>query len=244
MIKFSLTLVGILVLFLASAQPQELIGMSNEKTSNGDYQPQTYLSLQTNWSLTTRTLTENQGIYSDPLGERAKEHSVHRWSYSLGYLFDLNKHLAFESGLALIRNGEAYAYDDPFSDSTYGYETTYSYLALPVGLQFGVGNAIRFTAGCGIIPQLSTTYSQDVTWTTAIKNSSGETLKQPVSDKLNSFVSSVYLKCGLQIHGQGQWALVVEPQYRMQLTSSYQALDSYIHKTRAWGLTMGLIRKL
>ena len=244
MIKFSLTLIGILFLWNASAQPQELVAQTEERTVKQEYVPQTYLSMQTNWSLTTRSLTENKGVYGDPLGERANERSVHRWSYSLGYLFDLNQYLAFESGLAVIRNGEAYSYNDPLSDSAYGYATTYSFLALPVGLQFGVGKHVRFTAGCGIIPQLAATYRQDIIWTTAIKNSSSETVKQPIATKLNSFVSSVYVKCGIHFHGQGVWGLVLEPQMRLQLTSSYQSLDSFIHKTRAIGLTLGLIRKL
>ena len=194
----------------------------------------------TNWSKTNRLLEPNGGLYGDSLGERANEGGLNTWSFGLGMKNKLNRYLTWDGGISISRNGESYNFTG--SDTSYSYKTTYNYVGMPIRLNFTYGETFKFYAGAGLMPQMFTGYRQEREWTTSNNSSDKETFK--TKSGYNPFVLSAIFNVGLILNFENNWALVVSPEARIQLTSSYAKLDGYIHKGRAYGISFGLIRNL
>lgn len=194
----------------------------------------------TNWSNTNRVLKPNGSLYGDSLGLRADEGSLNTWSFGLGMQNKLNDYLMWDGGISFSRNGESYSYSD--SDSSFSYKTTYNYIAMPIRINFTYGKDFKFYAGAGLMPQMFTGYRQEQEWTTSTDNKDSQTIK--TKSGYNPFVISAIFNVGLIMNFKNNWALVVSPEARIQLSSSYMKLDGYVHKGRAYGVTFGLIRNL
>jgi hypothetical protein len=194
----------------------------------------------TNWSRTNRDLTENSGLFGDSLGLRANESYLDRWSYSLGIRSRLNQYLGWEGGIALVRNGESYLFED--TDTLFKYNTTYTYIGMPLKVNFLYGEDVQFVAAAGIMPQMFVNYKQELEWEDSVDAKGKETIKTNAG--YNSFVISAVFNAGVKLKYADKWSLLVLPEYRMQLTSSYEKTDSYIHKARALGVTFGLALSL
>lgn len=227
------------------AQPMEIGAEVTSKSKEAYvYRPMTGIWFGSNWSLSKRQLTPNNGFFGDSLGERAKEGAIHVWSYSLGLNLDLTKHFSVQFGLGLLRNGEDYDYVATVGDSAFSYRTTYTFISLPIGVNYSLGNRLRYIVGVGVYPQLPSAYKQVVNWTTDINNSYSEVLKIQEQDIPNSFVMSVYGKFGMQLMGKEHWSYACFLEYRKQLNSTYGKTDGFIHKATNLGLTFSLIRNL
>lgn len=194
----------------------------------------------TNWSKSYRLLEKNGDIYGDTLGIRADEKNLTTWSFGIGMQSQINKHLMWDGGIALLRNGESYSFTG--SDSTFASQTYYSYISMPVRINYTIGNEIKFYFGAGLIPQMFTGYRQEQQWTTSLDAKVDETIK--TKSGYNSFVLSSVLNVGIILSFQNNWSLMVSPEARIQMTSSYEKLDGFIHKGRAYGITFGLTRNL
>lgn len=201
--------------------------------------------LVTNWSKSYRLLERNGDVYGDTLGIRADEKNVTTWSFGIGMQSQINKHLMWDGGISLLRNGESYSYAPAAnlnSDTTYSSQTYYSYISMPVRINYTIGKDIKLYAGVGLIPQMFTGYRQEQQWTTTTNAKVEETIK--TKNGYNSFVLSSVFNLGLIINFQNNWSLMISPEVRIQLTSSYQKLDGFVHKGRAYGVTFGLTRNL
>jgi hypothetical protein len=196
--------------------------------------------LVSNCSKSYRLLEKNGDIYGDTLGVRADEKNLTTWSFGIGMQSQINKHLMWDGGIALLRNGESYSYSA--TDSSFSSQTYYSYISMPVRINYTIGKDIKLYAGVGLIPQMFTGYRQEQQWTTSTNAKVEETLK--TKNGYNSFVLSSVFNLGLIINFQNNWSLMVSPEARIQLTSSYQKLDGFVHKGRAYGVTFGLTRNL
>ena len=113
---------------------------------------------------------------------------------------------------------------------------------MPVRINYTIGKDIKLYAGVGLIPQMFTGYRQEQQWTTSTNAKVEETIK--TKNGYNSFVLSSVFNLGLIINFQNNWSLMISPEVRIQLTSSYQKLDGFVHKGRAYGVTFGLTRNL
>jgi hypothetical protein len=195
-----------------------------------------------NWSRTNRYLTPNGSLFGDSLGTRKDEIHLNKWSYSIGIQSPISEHFFWDGGLAYMRNGESYSYVDPASDSTYSYQTNYSYFGMPVRVNFVVGKLIRFYAGVGLVPQMFTGYRQDRYWSTNSNTTGSE--KFTTKSGYNSFVLSGIGNVGAMIDFQNGWLLLVSPELKWQFNSSMQKQDAYIHKARCYGISFGLVRNL
>ena len=69
-----------------------------------------------------------------------------------------------------------------------------------------------------------------------------ETIKE--RNGYSSFVLSAALNVGVQYQFSDNWTLLFMPEYRIQLTDSYESTDSYNHFGRALGFDIGLTYKL
>jgi hypothetical protein len=195
-----------------------------------------------NWSRTNRFLAPNGVLFGDSLGTRKDETYLDKWSFSIGIQNPISEHVFWDGGLAFMRNGESYSYADPLSDSTYSYQTNYSYFGMPVRINVVVGKLVRFYAGLGLVPQMFMGYRQDRYWSTNSNTTGNE--KFTSKSGYNSFVLSGIGNVGVMIDFQNGWHLLVSPELRWQLNSSMLKQDSYIHKARSYGVSFGLVRNL
>lgn len=193
-----------------------------------------------NISRNYRLLKENKEPYGDTLGLRALETHLNSWSFGVGIQNDINEFLSWDGGISYLRNGEQYNFES--DDSTYSYQTQYSYIAMPVRINYFIGKEIKFTIGAGLVPQMFSGYKQEIQWTTSKEVKESETVETKMG--FNSFILSSIISAGVQLKMQKNWMLYVSPEVRIQLTSSYEKQADYIHKNRAYGLTFGLIRNL
>lgn len=200
----------------------------------------TEVFLLNSWSNSTRVIEQNNSVFSKSLGKLTDEKSLKIWSFGLGFRNYLSKHFVFEGGISLLRNGESYAYQQ--SDSSFNYETKYTYMAMPIRFQYVRGSQIKFFAGASIFPQMLMRYKQAQHWT----NSKNENKKLDITDKeyYNSIVLSAGVNVGLQIKISKFTSLFVMPEYRWQLTNSLLPINSYRHYARVFSLNFGLTYQL
>lgn len=192
------------------------------------------------WASTSRKLVENDAPFGDTLGNRVFEGKLNRWSYGVGFRSRLNNYLSWEGGISLLRNGESYLYEA--ADTMYSYNTTYMYIGMPVKVMFTYGQQFRVYAGGGILPQMFVQYRQDQEWLTTLDYREKNTVT--TNNGYNSFVFSLVFNAGVQIDITKNMALYVMPEFRYQLTSSYEKQDDFKHYGRALGLNLGLTYKL
>lgn len=211
----------------------DTIGLKKEESTTAAY-------LVTNWSKAYRLLEKNGDIYGDTLGIRADERNLTTWSFGIGMQSQINKHVMWDGGISFLRNGESYSYSA--SDTSFSYQKFYSYISMPVRINYTIGKDLKFYVGAGMIPQMFTGYRQETQWTTSTDAKVEETVKTKIG--YSSVVLSSVFNVGLILNFKNNWALMVSPEARIQLTSSYPRLDGFIHKGRAYGITFGLTRKI
>jgi opacity protein-like surface antigen len=238
------TVISIVAIFWASLSIAQ-IEISEETQEVEEVRPpldtrNTEAYFHANWSSTTRSLIENDAPFGDTLGNRVDESKLNRWSYGLGIRSRLNEFLSWEGGISLLRNGESYLYE--VADTMYSYNTTYTYIGMPIKVMFTYGQQFRVYAGGGILPQMFVQYRQDQEWLTTLDYREKNTIT--TKNGYNSFVFSLVFNAGVQMDITNNMTLYVMPEYRYQLTSSYEKQADYKHHGRAIGLNLGLTYKL
>ena len=200
----------------------------------------TSVFLIANWSYTTRKLIENEGLFADPLGEREFETASNAWSYELGFRNKIHKNISWEGGIAFMQNAEQYSFEGV--DTSYSYRSKYMYIAMPLKVYYTYGESFKLLAGGGLVPQMFIGYRQNIEYTTADNETVTEEVK--LNNGFNSFAISAVLNIGAQINLGGRWSFLFVPEYKIQLTNSYEKNDSYKHYGRSLGFNFGLILDL
>ncbi len=232
----SLLIIGLVTIVPKLNAQIEIGGEEAVEPVEGQEDDATEIYLVSNWSRTSSLLTESEELSAEPLGDREFESFLNSWSFGLGYRTRVNKYLSIQGGISYLRNGESFKYETP--DSLFTYNTTYSYIAMPVKALFTYGNEIKVFAGGGLTPQLFSGYRQDLEWKTEKNATGSETIKR--KNGYSSFVLSASVNIGVQLKFSKRWALLFMPEYRIQLTDSYEQLDAYDHFGRALGFDLGL----
>lgn len=207
-----------------------------KKKETQQYASSSEVYFMANWSHSSSLLMENDPPFGDPLEERADEGTLNIWSFGLGVRNRVHKYVSWEGGMSFMRNGESYLFEG--ADSTYSYNTRYTYIGMPLKVLFTYGESIRFYAGIGLVPQLFVNYRQDIEYVTPEDHTEKETIK--TNNGYNSFVLSGVANIGVQLNMGKATSLFVMPEYRYQLTSSYEKQDDYKHFARALGVNLGL----
>jgi hypothetical protein len=213
-------------------------GIKSKKAIDGN----TFINFSSNWSATSRSLVENKPPFGDSLGYFKNETALNTWSFGLSISNKVNSFLKWEGGISMLRNGEKYAFAQ--GDSSYIHNTRYSYIGMPLKLVFNYGETVNFFGGFGIIPQIFLGYNKAINWTDNEGKGDGETLKVKEGYAPSSFVLSTVFNVGVAMKLHEKWSVFVSPEYRLQLNSTFDEKDSYIHKARAIGFSFGLIRCL
>ena len=201
---------------------------------------QTAVYAISNWSKTFRNLESNTGYFGDTLGTRADETLIQNWSFGLGLRNRINRFLVWDGGMYFSRNGEQYAFTG--TDTSFAYQTTYSYIGMPLRINLSMGKDIQWHIGAGLLPQMFVQYNQKQQWTTTLNSSDSQEIK--TNSGYNPFVISAIFNAGVQFNFASGWGVIVSPELRIQLNSSYQKQAAYIHKARAYGVSFGLIKNI
>ncbi|MEN9742602.1 MAG: hypothetical protein RLZZ65_407 [Bacteroidota bacterium] len=189
-----------------------------------------------------RNLNPNTDFLPQPLGERANEIPLTLWSQQVGLRLGLSKHSFLDAGISFLQNGEAYSWGSTVTDSSFAYQTRYRYLALPVQYKFAFGQKVNFQFGGGLIPGIQQSFRQDLQWSNALGAKSDDQIK--VNNELNGFVFSWVASAGVSIPLNPKLRFGLGAQIRQQLNNTYNPYQSYIHKSQAWGITMGLYKNM
>lgn len=205
-----------------------------------DHEPTTEIFGGANWSVSNRKLIENPSIFGDSLGIRANEVALNTWSFGIGLRNRINQYLMWEGGIAYLRNGESYSFED--IDSSYSYQSTYTYVGMPLKLYFTYGNKVRLQVGGGLIPQMFVNFKQSSNWTNAQDESDSEEIKTKIG--YNSFVVSAVANIGISYRFENNWGVYLMPEYRYQLGSSYLKTNKFKHYGSALGVSFGLSKSL
>jgi len=194
----------------------------------------------TNYSLNKRLLTENGELFGDTLGTRADEFGFSTWSFGVGLQNKLTENFFWDGGIGLYRNGEQYLFEE--TDTMFAYQNIYNYVVMPIRINAAFGKTFRWGIGTGLMPQMFTGYRQEQQWKTTSSSSGDETIKTKIG--YNSFVISALFNASLAIDMSTGWSLLISPEARFQLNTSYGNYSPYIHKSRSYGVSIGLLKHL
>lgn len=190
-----------------------------------------------------RSLKENEGLFGDTIGKRADETGLKTACLGFGFRNQVGKSWFIGGGVTVYNNGESYAFEG--SDSTFNYTSKYSYIGMPIFVEYTVGETFQFIGTAGIAPSMFVRYKQEQNWMNA-KNVEGDTLikLRNGDQQFNTFVVSAFVSAGVALKISETSTIYVKPEYRLQLNSSYSQINPFIHKARAFSVNFGLIYDL
>ncbi len=200
----------------------------------------TEIYLTSAWSSSTRVLETRSDAFAKPLGIKADETPIMIWSYGFGFRNYLHKHIVFEGGMSLLRNGEMYTLIG--DDSSYKYVNTYTYIAMPLRLQYATSGDFKFFIGGSAFPQIMYLYKHKETWVD--NNNQTTTTIDKDKSPYSSFVFSAGINAGFQAKFSKYTSFYFLPEYRWQLTNSYTKIGNYGHYARVLSVNFGLIYQL
>lgn len=189
-------------------------------------------------SFTYRTLSENEGIFGDSLGER--ENEVGEWisSFELGIRNDLTDNLQLQFGVGFSRNRESYSYESTESDSVYRYVNTYRHISFPIRLSYEYGDEIAFFGGIGLMPKAF--LSMKKVETTIDINNQESDFTTVEREGFNFFVIDAIGSLGTKIQFNPHYGIFATLEARRQLTNNFMDQEPYIRKPYALGFNMGI----
>ncbi len=189
-----------------------------------------------------RNLISNDYPFGKDIGERVNETSIWTTNYAIGFRQKLNKNFSFEGKLSFIKTGEQYHFKSNMDDSTYNYTQNYTYIGMPLTINYISGKKLKFLFGIGLTPQIFANSSKKTTWTTSENQSDSEILKTKQS--FNYFNLGTTIQTGFNYQFNEKWSFEILPTFRNQLFSSYLKTSNFKHYNYQFGVQYGLNFKL
>ncbi len=185
-----------------------------------------------------RELCSNTAFLSAPLGER--EYEAPRWmtSYSLRIEIPVLRIFKINSGLTFQQNGESYNWNSVSTDSSFAYQTSFKYIAMPIQLSMEYGNKISIYGALGVSPAIFNSYLQKSQWTNELGSSDSDETR--IQDNCNSFIISSQGNLGVHYHFNQHFGAQLSALYRRQLNNTYKEFEDYIHKAYAVGFNLAI----
>lgn len=235
-----LLIIALLVSYSISAQ----IVTDGDNSKNNETQPkpneksgiEIYAGLSP--SYTFRTLTENEGIFGKPLGER--ENEIGEWisSFEVGIRNDLTSNLQLQIGLGFTRNRESYSFESTETDSIYRYVNTYRHISFPIRLSYEYGEEIAFFGGIGLMPKAF--LSMKKVETVIDINNQENDVTTIEREGFNFFVVDAIANMGTKIQFNENYGIYATVEARRQLSNNYDNQSPYIRKPYALGFNLGV----
>lgn len=214
------------------------------KDPSGKYDPETGMMdftafIGAGYSIGSHQIEPNGDLFGRPVGLRAEEKMVNRWTYQVGIRNRINRFLSFEAGLSLDRYGESYEYDSPTTDSTYSYDRKYNMLALPVQLYFTYGKRVQFLAGAGLQPYIPMSMKLNTSARDSLGNdvSPGEL---STIEGLNNVGINALFSAGVQYRFSRYVSAYLIPTYSLGLTNIYAKQEPHKQKLNALNIRFGV----
>jgi hypothetical protein len=184
-----------------------------------------------------RFLKPNGDFFGEELGERVNEKSIKTNNFTLGLEQQISKNFYLAFGLAFINYGEKYS--ETVSDSLFSYHNTYGFISIPV--QMGYKKSISrfsFSISAGLQAQFLNSFINTQTY---FKDGQELEITNKDDKHLNltnlAFVNNLRLAYRLTNFVE----YFVGTSYSLQLTSTYNKQQAYIHKGYLAGVKTGLV---
>ncbi|MDR0803399.1 outer membrane beta-barrel protein [Fluviicola sp.] len=190
------------------------------------------------YSLGSHRIEPNSNLFGKPIGLRADEKMVNRWTYQVGIRNRIHRFLSIEAGLSYDRYGESYEYRSTINDSAYMYNRKYNMLAIPVQLYFTYGKRFQFLAGAGIQPFIPLSLKTKTIITDHNNNST--TTESKTIEELNTFGFSVLFSAGLQYRFSRYISAYVIPVYSIGVTNIFAKQEPHKEWLNALNIRFGL----
>ena len=231
-------LLFICCLFLISYSTNAQLISSDQNKSKSTFNDQTFIYLGVDVLNSFRDLNPNIDHLNTPLGERANE--IPRWltGYSVRVTVPIMKMLKVNTGLSFQQNGESYNWLSYETDSSFSYQTSFRYIAMPVQISGEFGKKIGLYGACGLTPAIFSSFLQKQQWRNALGSEDAQDIS--IQDDCNSFIISFQADLGLHYHINEQFGIQLTGQYRKQLNNTYREFENYIHKAHALGFNCSL----
>lgn len=194
----------------------------------------TEVLLGSGYGLTNRLLIVNEGLFGDSLGQKANEVGINTWFFSLAIRNRFHPNFAWTGGIRLLQNGESYRFEDV--DTLYAYRNKYTYVSMPIRLEFIYGKRFGVNAGIGIEPQMLSGFKRTFQYKDSLGTEQEE--ESTSKDGLNSFVFGVNASIGVYYCVNKHISIHLTPEYRRQLTSSFDKYAPQKHFAYAWGVQL------
>ena len=182
-----------------------------------------------------RTLTQNPGLFSKPLGERENEYGGWFYSFHVGYRAKLHQLALLDIGFEYSRNGEFY--DTP-GDTIYSYKNTYHHIGIPLKVAFQYGNKLKLHVAGGFVPKMF--LNQTTMETIGTQFGGVEEVKTKYKEGYNFFNVDAVISLGFRWQSGRNLGIYVLPEARWQLFNTYGKQSSYIHKSFVLGISAGI----
>lgn len=190
------------------------------------------------YSLGSHRIEPNGALFGKPVGLRADEKMVNRWTYQVGIRNRIHRFLSIEAGLSFDRYGESYLYKSPVNDSAYTYNRKYNMLAIPVQLYFTYGKRLQVLAGAGVQPFIPLSLKTKTTVTDHNRNST--TTESKSIEELNALGFSVLFSAGLQYRFSKYISAYAIPAYSVGITNIFAKQEPHKQWFNALNIRFGL----
>lgn len=193
----------------------------------------------TGYSIGSHRLEQNGDLFGRPIGKRADENMINRWTYQVGIRNRIHQFWTIEAGLSLDRFGESYEFASTTTDSTYSYDRTYNMLTLPIQLYFTYGKQFQFLAGAGIQPYIPLSLKTKTSILDSLgRNVSPEDTK--TIEGLNSAGINLLFSAGVQYRFSKYVSGYLIPSYSIGLTNIYGKQEPHKQWLNALNIRFGL----
>ncbi len=173
------------------------------------------------YSIGSHKLEPNGDLFGRPVGKRADETMVNRWTYQAGVRNRIHRFFTFEAGLSIDRYGEKYQFESTTSDSAYSYDRKYNMLALPVQVYFTYGKRVQVLAGAGIQPYIPLSMKTKYTIVDSLGSDISPEKETKTIEGLNSAGINLLFSAGVQYRFSKYVSAYVIPCYSLGLTNIY-----------------------
>lgn len=191
------------------------------------------------YSIGSHKIEPNGDLFGRPVGKRADEKMVNRWTYQAGIRNRINRFLSFEAGLSLDRYGESYEYKSPTSDSAYSYDRKYNMLALPVQLYFTYGNRVQLLAGVGFQPYIPMSMKLNTTVADSLGNDVSPDDLSTIEGLSGAGINLLF-SAGVQYRFSKYVSAYVIPSYSVGLTNIYARQEPHKQRLNALNIRFGI----
>jgi hypothetical protein len=190
-------------------------------------------------SFGSHKIEPNGDLFGRPLGIRAEEKMVNRWTYHAGIRNRVHRYLTIEGGLSIDRYGESYAFKSETTDSAYSYDRKYNMLTLPIQVYFTYGKQVQFLAGAGIQPYIPLSMKTKTTIINSINNDISPDETSTI-EGLNSAGINLMFSAGVQYRFSKYASLYVIPSYSLGLTNIYGRQEPHKEWLNALNIRFGV----